>query len=235
MDDALKDRLRKILHLMENAGSQGEAEAAAAAFQRMMLKYNLDDETVESLKAKKSQFVTRWISIARPRTPGIGWRVSLYTVIARGQFCEVLLPGHGGWHNFWVVGEDANIDAVNAFFTVAVDTFVKLEEVAWQSVPSFLRPNRRTFTSSYMIGVASGIQARLYEERKEYETDDTKALVLVKTAALDDEVKRIAGGASKAQGYEVTSVGAWRAGFRDGKAYQSAEGLETAGVKALEG
>lgn len=94
----LLDKLNKLKNLEEGAksvGSMEEAANAAEKFQALLLKYNLDEETVlsEGVKAKVQMLCSEYDLDKIQSKTEAGWLKKLVLIIAKHCICKVVVKG----------------------------------------------------------------------------------------------------------------------------------------------
>lgn len=229
MDSNLKDRLEKIQRLMENAGTVGEAEAAAAAFQRLVMKHNID--LAELGGDEPEEYVFDSIDLKETKATGLKWRTTLLNVLAKYNFCLLVVNGRLSGGRLTLVGKPANVAAVKAMFTTMHITFERLCAQGWKDFnrqqPTLAAiTSGRTWRKSYLLGVPSGLYDKFKAEREEelVETPAANAIVLVSEAELQQAVDDYFGGlrSSKPRRAKV-NTDAYGKGYEAGKNYSDAK------------
>lgn len=241
MDSTLKSRLEKIQSLMENAGTIGEAEAAAAAFQRLVMKHNLAAADLTDLgQGTDDPYVFEYIDLREVMKTGIKWRLSLLHTLSKFNFCTTV-RGHYQDGTLTIIGKESNVRAVQAMFSIMVPTFQRLALESWttyQATDPFIsrRVSSRAYRKSFLLGVPSGLWDKFKAERAEEvkETPNVNALVLV----LDEELEQQVNGyfndglvKTKARRSMVNGDG-YRNGIEAGRNYSDAKPVR-AGVLSL--
>lgn len=195
MDTALKSRLEKIQRLMEGATSVGEAEAAAAAFQRLVMKHNVEAAELESLgTSTEDAFIFEHMDVTETQKTGIRWRLSLLHTLAKFNFCMIVRDYYldGG---LTIVGKESNVRAVQAMFLTMVPTFQRLAADSWKQTQllypvAAMTSGGRKYRKSFLLGVPSGLHDKFTAERKQElkETPHANAIVLLS----DEQLKNAA-------------------------------------------
>ena len=83
-----RDKIRKVLAMLEGAKTEGEAQAASLALQRMLAKTGL---TVEDLEA--GQDIVREYSVAVAKSASAAWQLDLAAVLAENLRCAAYEKG----------------------------------------------------------------------------------------------------------------------------------------------
>jgi len=202
VDRDTREKLEKIQRLMEGAGTVGEAEAAASAMQRLLIKHNIDASELESFgKRDHEEYEAVVIQVGPKNSQGLQWRLNLVRVLAEHGFCTFIRIGmHGGVG--YIVGQRSNIEAVQLLFTATVETVERLANQDWPSFRNRFNdwhqvgcPTSVAWKNSYKIGFAAGLWRKLHQEKQALEAGDvtTSALVVVKDAELSAAVDRTIG------------------------------------------
>ena len=234
MDQALADKFIGVRKMMEQATTEGEAQAAAAAFQRLLVKNAVSEEEAMALgEREKKPFVRIRIKVAEPRTPGISWKNTLIHILLENNFCRSYNPASGGWHEVFAIGKQENLDAVGKLFQVMVPAFEKMCKEAfesklrrWHQGGRFLepkgRPHKTSFTISFMLGACYGVEERLRSEMKtmELESGEIRALVPLNKIELDKAESSLMGKVgSGGAGYSASDTSGFNAGYAAGKSF----------------
>lgn len=230
MDRDTKARLEKIQALMENAGTVGEAEAAAQAFQRLVMRHNLSAEELAGLgQAEREAYMVKMVVLGGFNERGITWKRSLLTVIARFNFCDTIRYGTTG-AMMAVIGQRTNIDAVETMYHTMVSTFTRLSHETWAArkheLP-FSKP--RAWKFSFLMGVPSGLMDKFTAERESEVAADSNvsALVEVKGAELEDFLaNEFPNVVNRMTTYGVSDGSGYRAGYKAGREYQDMGSLD---------
>lgn len=235
MDPMTRKKLENIRHLMEAAGTVGEAEAAATAMQRMILKHNLTAEDLEGLgKQEREGYEGLFIRVAPDRKPGIQWRLNLLYLLSEYSFCAFIRYGiHGA--TGMIVGQPSNQEAVRVMFQATVETVERLAEGEWYAFRSRERdwrnagePASMAWKNSFKIGFSVGLRQKLQMDRKAIAIEDVKvnALVLVKGAELETAVQQAVGKTTTHKGSAASNVNGYQRGVEKGLAHELQKRLD---------
>lgn len=232
-------KLEKILNLMDNAGTTGEAEAAAAAFQRLLLKANLTEADVRAKagEQKVGRIEIRNVSVGRKRERGVTWKHALLAVLTKYNFCDYVRAGaHGG--DGYIVGETKNIDYVLTMYFQMVTTFERMSQATWlEQTPSYRNAyNRVAFTNSFLMGVPVGLRKKFQEERRgeDFAGAEVNALMVLTDQALAQAIADRWGKLSSGGSNTISHGDAYRKGVAAGQSYSNPTPL-AGGRKALKG
>lgn len=177
-------KLEKILRLMDGATTPGEAEAAQAAANRLLLEYNLSLADVHSFtgaekeKAEKAKTVGETADINfRSKSIGGKWKLELMMVLCRYNFCSVL------WRDrlktLTIIGTKANAEIVHALWESLCERLVEIgknkykqykemsDEEIWQIQEEINHVGYDTYQRRFLYGCAVGIEQKLIAEKNE--------------------------------------------------------------------
>lgn len=184
-NQALIDKLQKVANLLDNAGTPGEAEAAAAALSRLLLKHNLDEADVRAAQGSspKSHIVVRPIVIANAKNPP-KWQWLLLNTIARHNLTQLV---RGSENRGWLAGTNPNIDAVLDMYGRLVIVFKRLASASWREQPSYgvFFTTRSQYINGFLLGVPTGLAERFRLDRKADEDADRRVGALVVTTGRE--------------------------------------------------
>lgn len=204
IEDVLK-KLKKLKTLYEGAkkiNSEGEAAAAAAAMQRLLVEYNLSmDEVENSINEEDSanRISEERVSGYNFKSIGGTWDYVLLFVICKHNFCKCFQLG-SGYKNLVIMGSRENIDNVKWLKTLLAERFVEISNEKWKDYKKGLeyksKPiSKDRFQRHFLLGCASGLDVKLreIEERNKREdiVYDSKVTVLTirSNDAIDEYVK----------------------------------------------
>lgn len=253
MDDFLRAKLDGAQRLMEQASTEGEAQAAAAAFQRLVTRFQLQAEDLQNLgTTAKAKYVCQSVRLGEKRETGIYWRSQLLATLAHFNWCQVVL--HSDTQAIVdIVGTQESIDLVGRIFISLRVTFERMaptrfeEKLAeWRSqYPQFARrslseqyewgrPHRVKWCNAFLIGAWRGIAQRMAEERRQEKTEDPKvgALVVVKGAELVKATDDLMGKLRQVRRTHNTFDG-YRDGYKAGYEHRENTPLSSTTSRAL--
>lgn len=198
IDAKILDRLKKIMKLQEGATTQGEAEAAAAAAQRLIIQYNLDISTIDlSDKVEDKANIEEVKLPYKDKRTGGEWRLNLMYAIADNNFCSVLY--WRGIQNMVLIGTRANIEMVTylynslaeRLFQIAKEEYktYKIDKLAYMVTHLIEKPiSYDAFYRRFLNGAAYGVRKKLQDglkKLKEENTSLTGLMVYNEKALLD--------------------------------------------------
>lgn len=227
MDNELRKKLSAIQGLMDRAGTVAEAESAAAAFQRMIIKHNLKLEELEGLGRKDHEdYLSKYVVLGAKGTTGLQWRINLAYAVAQMNFCAFIREGvHGG--TGWIVGQASNVDAAEQMFKTIVDANERLAPLEWsafRTTPEGTFTNATAWKNSFKIGFVTGIYRKMQMERQklsqELEAGVVSSLVVVKDGELQQAVSEKIGRVSTHRGSAPTNRSGYERGVEKGLSHE---------------
>lgn len=230
------ERLSRIRTLADRAGTLAEAEAAAAALSRLLLKYNLSMADLDESQA------------GDPGADAVGseeyavansapWRHYLLHALAQSHFCRAVR--YPGTNRAILVGHPHNLAAVKELYRWLSIAIERLAGEAWEELRDrdaaklLLDPAsghrrfagaraalpgasaRRGWTAAFRTGAVDGLWRRLIDERAalERETDPANwALVPI----IDAEVQAF-------MDHHFASVGSYQMRAQDAAGYNAGQ------------
>lgn len=105
--DAIQKKLRKLQKMYEGAkviNSEGEAQAAAAAIQRILLEYNITMEEVGVEKDKTVIEQETWSGFTY-KSIGGWWETRLVNVLCKFNFCRCFCAGTS-YKTLFIIGTE---------------------------------------------------------------------------------------------------------------------------------
>ncbi len=217
------ERLKKLMRLQQSAskiGSEGEANAAAAAISRLLTQYNLSLMDINPEERKESLRVQRTGNISFKDTYGL-WKRLLMNVICEFNYCKVFLIS--GQTNMIVVGTEANTSTVIYLYDMLRSIFRKLAPVRYKEFANGKRGAIRTekykrkYIASYLNGCAYGLREKLTIEAKANEVQE-KSLVVCHNQLINDYMRSYASVERKAPKTKKKDIAeAFYNGYCDGK------------------
>lgn len=202
--DAIQKKLRKLQKMYNGAkaiNSEGEAQAAAAAIQRILLEYNITMEEVGVEKDKNVIEQERWSGFTY-KSIGGWWESRLVNVLCKFNFCRCFCVG-ASYKTLFIVGTEENRKQVQWFREFLSEKFVELSKKAYKEyLDKFLsdpwnvnsKPmSKDKYQRSFLVGCAVGLENKLEEERERDKQDQeignkVTALVLRKDQELQQWV-----------------------------------------------
>lgn len=227
ISEELMEKIRKVAALADNAGTEGEAMAAALMLQRLMNKHGLVAEDIRDAAPEEKV-------VANDEGERMGrictWKGTLAQVIAKNFRCESYWS-YGYDFETWskyvtlrFVGLEEDVKAATELYKMTVSAIYRLSDkytnarwrkdkvngIHWSRSDSILIGN------SYKMGFIQGL-AKAFKKQV---ADQTQAIVLTKDALVVEAVEALnlsSTGKSSAEYYK--SYHARKAGEEDGKQF----------------
>ena len=235
------DRIAKLLKLAEGKGTTpAEAATAAAQANRLMLKHNINQATVDGVDLDPSMLEAIERGVLWEGGRIVSWRMELACGVARLNQCRVLIhaatrPTHARPErraHLSIIGRPSNSAVVSYLFTFLareIDRLAKAADHGWESA--------RSFRNSFRVGAVRTVLTRLSEDRDEQRREarfakQSAALVLVDKHDTDVAAytKRHASSGTYHGGAGSSSAGA-KAGRSAGERIAIRSGLGAAAKK----
>ena len=215
----LIQRLQKVRALTESS-VPGEAAAAAAKLQEILLKYNLDMEDIEEDSPEvDDRYVREDLELGATSGNMINWRRILLSGIARSLMCAAF--GYQGTPKMVIVGQKHNIEIVRHFYDYLSYEISRLADVTWERARGRTREHGRSWKSSFYNGAVDVVVQRLEEKYKQVSRQDsqTRALALRSEQDLNDAVGNLIGRVGKNTVRQRHSKSGYSRGARAGKKF----------------
>lgn len=200
------EQIRSIRRLMDNAGTEGEAAAAAAAMARLLSKYNLDlsEIPVGDADDERDEAVSKEDILTQLKNNDYKWRENLLTAVASYNFCRVLhtekwVDGKVRSHMI-LIGQPHNREVAKFLYELLASTLERLSKAHSTISPERkmeldmakalgIKP-RYTFSPrrSFLYGAVTTISERLRDEWVQFARPvdgNDKALVLVRNTTRE--------------------------------------------------
>lgn len=208
-----------------------EANAAAAAIQRLLTQYNLSMADVSQEEQEKDTVKENVMSCYRFKSIGGDWEFKLMFVVCKWNFCKVFRYGKTKDKNMIFFGKEENMETVKWLYNMLCERFVafgKNRYKEYQNTSEYANKpiGLDTYLRRYLEGCARGLDVKLQEEAdeakresedKDYGTKVT-ALVVRNGAEIDTYVSNKFGGYQKGRAMPSAKRDSCYAyGFKDGK------------------
>ncbi len=213
----LIQRLQKIRALTDSS-VPGEAAAAAAKLQEILLKHNLEMEDIEEDSSEAlDKYVKEDLELGVTSGGMINWRRILLSGIARSLMCAAF--GYKGASKMVVVGHKSNIEVVGHFYEYLSWEISRLADAAWMKNKSRASENARSWKNSFYNGAVDIVVQRLQEKYQQVSRQDSRshALALRNERALDEAVANLVGRVRKNSVRQRHSDAGYSRGARAGK------------------
>ena len=234
--DKLYEKLRKLMALKESAievGSVGEAEAAAAAIQRLLREYNLSEEEIPLEQRVANPIVVEKLNYYFVYRNN--WYRDFMMVLSNANLCQTLRESarHGNrWipDKLMVVGRKTNVDVVmflasqlgNRLVAFCKAAYRKHVELKWAEGVTAV--SEQTFATNYLMGCVAGLERKFEEQNRPTE----QSLVLSRTQEIEDFKKMLYGETKSARTAKqtVNHKDAFWEGYQKGRDVDIYEGIE---------
>lgn len=187
LPEDLISKIQKLINLKEGAeaiGSLAEAENAATRLQQLLMKHNLDLETVRAHQInKKAEMFDQWVDLRDKADKRESfWVPKLYGAIARNNLCFVNVSEHG----VWIVGEKHNAAMVMYIAEQLIAKIRIIEKSAWKIYEAAplerawgQKEKRGTWRRGFYAGAAQGIDQKLKREAQEMQQENNPFAVMI--------------------------------------------------------
>lgn len=219
------DKLAKMKAHMESAqniGSEAEAQAFAAAMQRMMLEHEISMSDIELQQRDVTEPVEEhWIDYSKygeePKRARVQWREQLAKIIAEAHFCRHLV--HLGSSRITLVGRKSDCEVAEYMIVTLTRLLEKMSlnewRKEWRRLGGHESPERNReareelsgFDTAYRNSFINTLARRYIEEIKQATTptsNDSGSMALVrldrKTADVEGYMEEKYGDKKKASG-----------------------------------
>ena len=181
LDSVLK-KLRKLQNPYEGAkkiNSEGEANAAAAAIQRLLIQYNLSmDEIGTDEEKSKDTVLEEKVDGFTYKSIGGEWEFRLLYVLCKWNFCKCFQVG-GTYKRLMIFGKKENIETVKWLRSMLAERFVSFSKNRFKeyqkTVEYAMKPiSMDKYQRSYLMGCAAGLDAKLKEESDREKAKDAE-------------------------------------------------------------
>ena len=231
--DAVLDKIEKLL-AMADRGTLHEAETAAAMASKLLLKFNLSMDDVDTRIDDKERAVTdELFEMGKIWKKAEGnWIQNLYSAVARNNLCKIILkPRYGGprWtvmgKDIWVIGKRTNVDMVNFMCQQLIPRIRNLEGRSWKEYQGW--DKRGKFRRGFLIGATVGISQQLAEQLRSLKKEEPKldALIIYNDRAVETYVSQKWPNLSKGRGSSTSSNDGYSQGKSAGKNMQIRKGV----------
>ena len=210
--EKIVDKIRKLKAHAESAemiGSEAEAQAFAAAMQRLMNEHTVTMTDIEFKDYERDEPVDEWridyskYDDIKVKSSRIAWIERLSSIVAKAYHCQILVTQ--GSSSIILVGRSSDCE-VAEYMIVTLQR--SAEKLARKEYGAYFRKCQREgnvnaargFRTAFLQGFVMRLAARLEEERDQQMTSSSTALVRVdkKMRAIVDFMSGRSYGKSKA-------------------------------------
>lgn len=199
LNDRMLEMMRRLKSLRDHESTNvNEAAAAAAQLQALLLKYNLEEATVELLSGAKTAYGKQTFDVSNGGPKNLcAWKADLMHVIALNNMCravQLTAPSAQEGARVSVVGQRHNIAIVKGLYDYLATELIRLADAQWSMYKrEFPDARRRHFTHWFCKGGVSVIYHRL---KKQQEADSVEhaaqwGLVLIKEGQVQEVYDRL--------------------------------------------
>jgi rRNA processing protein Krr1/Pno1 len=181
IDQKIIERVQKLLNLKEGAeavGSYAEAENAASRLQDLLMRYNLDLDTVRaSTIEKKAEMSDEWIHCGDKQDKReSNWIPDLYYAIASNNLCKVWIYDK----SVRIIGHKHNV-ALVSYITEQMIAKIRIAErqafKIYETQGGFEK--RGTYRRGFFKGASIGIGVRLKKDKEVMTQDNNPFAVMI--------------------------------------------------------
>jgi hypothetical protein len=196
MDPRLLDKLRKVLTLAKE-GIEGEAQAAAAILQKMLLEHNLDIADLEKKGAAPTGATEKAHDLGRA---AFTWKLDLAEAVAEHYWCVPLVDRRTKTVAF--VGRPDNVESLTMLYAWLIQQvqLVAREERARHAAATGEHVDPLRWQVNFGVGAAERLGKRLVDERARQAAEVTRndmgdvvALALSRETENSDYLERTYG------------------------------------------
>ena len=228
MNEKLQKVMQKVVQLRAlaaRAGTQAEAETAAAQAESLIAKYQIDEASIVSSDVAESieQHDPLWSGKLNET-----WRGSLCAGLTKIHGCAVVASRTKGITTYMIAGRKSDVEIVRYLFAWLT---VEIERLA---TSEHGRSNRTAFRCGAATGVIRAMRAAREEEVKVAPTGASAAIVL---STRHDEsmahLQKVLGGAFRSGGARRVASGAYQRGISAGGSLSPRSALTSGSTKLL--
>jgi len=228
--DNVLSKLRKLKALYEGAkaiNSEGEANAAAAAIQRLLIQYNLSMEEIGSDEQKKADVVIEETTSGFTyKSIGGEWEFRLVYVLCKWNFCKCFQYGKT-YKSLLIFGKQENLETVKWLRQLLSERFVSFSKTRYKEYQKTMEYAHKPmsmdkYQRSYLMGCTAGLDSKLKEEsdRDKIQDQDYGTKVTALVVRNDSAISEYISNKYKTEKGRRTKVNidsSYAFGFNDGK------------------
>lgn len=222
--DKVKTKLKKLMNLYEGAkkvNSEGEANAAAAAIQKILTEYNLSMSDIDT-EEKTEKVIEDHMSYYTYKFIGGKWEHRLMFVISKWNFCKCFTVGDEKYKKMCVMGKEENVTTVKWLHSFLCEKFVRIGKDNYKRL-QITNIGLDTYLRRYLMGCADGLDAKFIEENKRQKAEDeiysakVTSLVLRNDTAIVEYMEDKGYIIKKGRSQKRVLDESYHKGFTDGK------------------
>ena len=231
------DKIRKISALKQSAteiGEEGEAQAAAAAITRLLLKYDLSLDDIPDEEKAKNKIVLRDIDF-KVSYDNLQWFSFLIGTVCDANSCQHMTGKKISEKNkivkvHKVVGREKNVEIVLYLVSFLSNHFLsaarkKRKISSYSSVQLFMK--------SFLLGCVYGLSTKFAQEKESFAKSDVTALALRTSQEIDKffEEQNFRITDSRKSTIRQLDPDSFSGGVEVGKNTEISQGLDSGGIK----
>jgi hypothetical protein len=217
-DETILQRVKKLLALAHGRNAtSGEAAAAAAKAQALLLEHNLTLAQVQGMP-EPEQYGKANMHLGEASSFTIGWHRDLMFAVARYNFCRAV--SYTGTHWIGLIGRPHDVEVVQWLYQYLSREIARLAKDAQaQHGPRGSAGASAAFGRAFCIGAVREIANRMAAARRQAERAGaaTTALVHVSAQALEAAFQRHFPKVQKTQGARPKDATAYLLGREAGR------------------
>lgn len=197
--DSILSKLKKMKKLYESAkaiNSEGEANAAAAAIQRLLTQYNLSMDEIDTATEERNDAIEEEATSGNTyKSIGGIWEYRLLSTICKYNFCQCFLVG-GTYKKLLLIGKKENLETVKWLREMLSERFVAFSKQRYKEYKNSFEYKLNpigidTYQRNYLCGCVIGLEEKLKEESEKNKVEEPKItdIVLRNDAAINEYVK----------------------------------------------
>ena len=226
--------LQRVQALLSKTVEKGctpeEAAAAAALAQNLLFKYNLSFAQAKDHRKADKEDITKHTTKAKGAKVSFRWRQSLAGVIAKYNWCEVIVDARS--EIYWIIGKPSNVAVVEYLAEVVGDQIHKLGQTACSRQATSQRPYYMSFCRGAVHTIGQRL-ARQQEENVAAATGST-ALVVQSKADIERAVSTFFPKLKTGRATKIGNLDGYFAGKKAGETIQMNKGIGAAAKKAIQ-
>lgn len=191
--DSIIEKVKKLLKLASRPGTIAEAENAMARVQEILLKYNLDIETVNSHQSTDGVLSYKG-NFNNYQFKGDGkFSQRLLTGISYFNFCKIMILDDSG--NFVILGKKHNLDITHYLFDYCLNSLKILFKSHWKEFKKEIKISKQKYRKEYYRGAVEALAVRLQEQQNDsfdkFGKENVYGLIVKNNYAVEKRMKEM--------------------------------------------